>query len=69
MDQFPTAPHDGASAPACRLCASPLPPDAKRCPACGLHRATDLSRPELWRLGAGLAALYLVTAVLLLLAR
>jgi ribosomal protein L40E len=69
MDQFPTAPDEATAPPTCRLCESPLPPDATRCPVCGLHRATGLSRPELWRLGAGLAVLYLVTAVLLLLAR
>jgi ribosomal protein L40E len=69
MDEFPTAPDEATALAPCRLCESPLPPDAKRCPACGLHRATDLSRPELWRLGAGLAVLYLATAVLLLLVR
>ncbi len=69
MDQFPTAPDEATAPAACRLCEAPLPPDVTRCPACGLHRATSLSRPELWRLGAGLAVLYLVTAVLLLLVR
>jgi hypothetical protein len=70
MDELPTASDPVEAAPAaCRLCDTPLPQGAERCPSCGLHRATHLTRPQLWRLAAGLAVVYLVTAVLLLLAR
>jgi len=53
----------------CRLCEAPLPPGAERCPSCGMYRATRLSAPALWRLGIGLAAVYFVTVLVLLLSR
>ena len=51
----------------CRLCETPLPPEAERCPSCGLYQVTELPPPTLWRLGVGLVAVYFVTVVILLL--
>lgn len=53
----------------CRLCATPVPPGVERCPDCGLHRATWLSRSTLWGLAAGFAGVYLVIALLVVLSR
>jgi hypothetical protein len=58
-----------SSAEPCRLCGTGVPSGVERCPSCGLHRATRLSRATLWRLAAGLAAVYLATALLLILSR
>jgi hypothetical protein len=51
----------------CHLCEAPLPPGAERCPSCGMHQATGLSNAALWRVGAGLAAVYLLTVLILVL--
>ena len=51
----------------CRLCGAALPPGAERCPSCGMHQATGLNNPALWRVGAGLAAVYLLIALILVL--
>jgi hypothetical protein len=54
----------------CRLCGADLPDDGSdRCPTCGLYRAVDLDRSGYLRLGGGLAAVYLITALLVLLSR
>ena len=54
----------------CRLCGADLSDaDGSRCPNCGLHRATDLGPPEYRRLAVGLAGVYLVTSLLVLLTR
>jgi hypothetical protein len=53
----------------CRLCEAPLPAGAPRCPSCGMHQATGLSNASLWRVGAGLAAIYLLTVLILVLFR
>ena len=55
----------------CRLCGATLPPDgdAARCPNCGLHRAGDLGRVGYGRLALGLAGVYVLTTVLVLLTR
>ena len=53
----------------CRLCGAELPEDAPRCPNCGLHRAGDLGRRGYQRLAVGLAGVYLLTALLVLLTR
>ena len=54
----------------CRLCGAALPEgDGSRCPDCGLHAATDLDRSGYRRLAAGLAGVYLLTALLVLLTR
>jgi hypothetical protein len=54
----------------CRLCGAPLPAaEGGRCPNCGLASAADLGRPGYSRLAAGLAGVYLLTALLVLLAR
>ena len=53
----------------CRLCATPLPDPDARCPACGMHPARDLPPATKWRVAAGLAALYLFVAVVLVLTR
>jgi hypothetical protein len=54
----------------CRLCGAPLSEgDGSRCPNCGLHPAGDLGRSGYRRLAAGLAGVYLLTALLVLLTR
>jgi predicted nucleic acid-binding Zn ribbon protein len=54
----------------CRLCGAALPEDdGSRCPNCGLHQAADLDRSGYRRLAAGLAGIYLLTALLVLLTR
>jgi len=53
----------------CRLCGAPLPAvGGSRCPNCGLYPA-DLGPPGYGRLAAGLAGVYLLTALLVLLTR
>ena len=55
---------------ACRLCGTPLAEDdGVRCPTCGLHRAADLGRAGFRRLAFGLAGVYAVAALLVLLTR
>jgi hypothetical protein len=57
-------------APTCRLCGAALPEDGgSRCPNCGLHQAADLGRSGYRRLAFGLAGIYLLTALLVLLTR
>jgi hypothetical protein len=56
----------------CRLCGAPLPGDGDgggRCPNCGLHPVSGLDRRAYGRLAAGLAGIYLLTALLVLLTR
>ena len=55
----------------CRLCGAVLPPesDGSRCANCGLHRAGDLGRRGYRRLVIGLAGVYLLTALLVLVTR
>jgi hypothetical protein len=64
--------------PTCRLCGSALPealPDVRpgedglRCPSCGLHQAAELGRSGVRRLAIGLAGVYALTALLVLLTR
>jgi hypothetical protein len=54
---------------ACRLCETPLPDPSARCPACGMHQARDLPPATKWRIAAGLLALYVFVAVVLVLTR
>jgi len=57
-------------APTCRLCGAPFAEDGgPRCPNCGLYQAADLGRPGYRRLLLGLAGVYLLTALLVLLTR
>jgi hypothetical protein len=57
----------------CRLCGAPLPaaegPDGARCPNCGLYSAGDLGGRGYGRVAAGLAGLYVLTALVVLLVR
>jgi len=58
----------------CRLCGAPLPPAdgahaGVRCVNCGLYAADDLGRRGYGRVLAGLAGVYVVTALLVLLVR
>ena len=55
----------------CLLCGAALPPKggASRCPNCGLHRAGDLGGAGYRRLAVGLAGVYVLTALLVLLTR
>ena len=54
----------------CRLCGADLPEgELLRCPNCGLHAAGDLDRSGYRQLAAGLAGVYLLTALLVLLTR
>jgi hypothetical protein len=54
----------------CRLCGAELSDvDGPRCTNCGLHRSDDLGPSGHRRLAVGLAGVYLVTALLVLLTR
>ena len=54
----------------CRLCGAPLADDdGTRCPNCGMHRAADLGPAGYRRLAFGLAGVYAVAALLVLLTR
>jgi hypothetical protein len=54
----------------CRLCGADLADDGGcRCPNCGLDRAVDLDRSGYLHLVGGLAGVYLITALLVLLSR
>jgi hypothetical protein len=56
--------------PACRLCGAAPPEDGSlRCANCGLHRAADLGRAGYRRLALGLAGIYVLTTLLVVLAR
>ena len=56
--------------PTCRLCGAALPEEnGLRCPNCGLHQAADLGRAGMRRLAFGLAGVYVLTALLVLLFR
>jgi predicted amidophosphoribosyltransferase len=56
-------------APACRLCGAALLEDHPRCPNCGLHRVSEFGRAGYRHLAVGLAGVYALTAVLVLLTR
>jgi hypothetical protein len=57
-------------ATSCRLCGAPLPDDdGARCPSCGLYQADDLGPAGYRHLAAGLAGVYLITALLVYLTR
>jgi hypothetical protein len=54
----------------CRLCGAALSEgDGSRCPNCGLYQAADLGRSGYRRLAAGMAGIYLLTALLVYLTR
>ena len=54
----------------CRLCGAALSPGGEsRCPNCGLYSLSEVGRPVLVRVGAGLAGIYGLTALLVLLTR
>ena len=53
----------------CHLCETPLADPSARCPACGMHPARDLTPAAKWRVAAGLVALYVFVAVVLVLTR
>jgi len=54
----------------CRLCGADLPEGERvRCPNCGLDAAGDLDRSGYRQLVAGLAGVYLLTALLVFLTR
>jgi len=56
--------------PACRLCGAALPEEVGlRCANCGLHQAEELGRFGVRRLAVGLAGVYLLTVLLVLLTR
>ena len=55
---------------ACRLCGAALPDEpGSRCPNCGLYSATDTGRVLYVRVAAGLAALYGLTSLVVLITR
>ncbi len=55
---------------ACRLCGATLPDDGRpRCPNCGLYSVVGVSRALYGRVAAGLAGVYGLTALLVLLTR
>jgi hypothetical protein len=57
-------------APTCRLCGAALAEDGgSRCTNCGLHQAAELGRVGYRRLAFGLAGVYVLTALLVLLTR
>jgi len=57
-------------ASSCRLCGAPLPPDGPdRCRNCGLRQAQELGRSGYRRLALGLAGLYGLTTLAVLLSR
>ena len=57
-------------APSCRLCGAALAEDGSlRCPNCGLHQAADLGRRGYGKLALGLAGVYVLAALLVLLTR
>ena len=61
--------------PACRLCGAALPETLPgegrppRCPNCGLYQATELGRSGVRQVAIGLAGIYALTALLVLLTR
>jgi len=55
--------------PVCRLCETPLPDPAARCPACGMSQDRDVTPATKWRIAAGLLALYVFIAVVLVVTR
>ncbi len=67
----PSAPMSAA----CPLCGEQVAPDTTRCSACGYHlagvagRPAPFSRSALWWSAAGLLAVYLLTLLVVALAR
>jgi hypothetical protein len=54
----------------CRLCGAVLAPaGGSRCQNCGLYSVAEVGRPLYIRVGAGLAGIYGLTALLVLLTR
>ena len=54
----------------CRLCGATLPDDpGPRCPNCGLYSVDGVSRAVYSRVAAGLAGIYGLTALVVLLTR
>jgi predicted amidophosphoribosyltransferase len=59
----------------CPLCGAAVPADAMRCPSCGYHlggdagRSGPFSRKALWWSAAALLAVYLLTLLVVALAR
>jgi hypothetical protein len=53
----------------CRLCGATLDDGGTRCPSCGLHSVVDVGRPLYSRVAAGLAGIYGLTALVVLLTR
>ena len=53
----------------CRLCSATLPDGGPRCPNCGLHSVVDVGQALYSRVGVGLAGVYGLTALLVLLTR
>jgi hypothetical protein len=55
---------------ACRLCGAALPDDlGPRCPNCGLYSVVGVSRAVHGRVAAGLAGIYGLTALVVLITR
>jgi hypothetical protein len=61
--------HPDRQPDTCRLCETPLPDPTARCPACGMHQARDVTPATKWRIAAGLLAIYVFVAVVLVLTR
>jgi hypothetical protein len=53
----------------CHLCGSNLHDGGPRCPNCGLHSVVEVGRALYSRVGAGLAGVYGLTALVVLLTR
>ena len=71
------SPEAAARAPVtvCPVCGAPVDPAATRCGECGYHldglgdRPGPWTRPALWWTGAGLLVVYLITLLIVALAR
>ena len=72
MDPVPPASPPPAPTPppeTCPLCGAPVPSGVRRCPDCNLRLHSQVDRRTLWRLTAGLAAVYAFVALVLVLTR